>query len=475
MIPVVRLLVCGGVGYSEEAVVEPHLDRKGVVGGDPVDDAFHLAALGLSVERGGVVAATELHYLAVPVLDGLLAAHHISPPQAHLGARRQPEKTLGRIFHEVLPLDVELPRKGDSARAGSLRIVRKVGSLQLLDLVFRPVLDHHPQGIVNAHHAGRGGFELLADAAFELPDIHKAVGPSDADARAEIADRLRRYPAAAEPRQGRHARIVPAGHHVFPNQLLQETLAHHRVAQIKPGEFDLLRPGLGLQLFEKPLVERAMILEFHRANGMGDPLDVIGLSVGPVVGWIDGPGIARTVVGFAPDAVEHRVAHVQVRGGHFNLRPERAGAVRELSGPHPFEEIQIFLHGAVPVRAFASGRGQGAAAFADFLGGLVADEGLAFADQLHRKLVELLEVIRRVIAVRAPVEPEPAHILLDRGDVGEVFRERVGVVETQVALAAVVQGQPEVEADGFGVTNVEETVGLRRKPRGHPTAVFPGG
>jgi len=54
----------------------------------------------------------------------------------------------------------------------------------------------------------------------------------------------------------------------------------------------------------------------------------------------------------------------------------------------------------------------------------------------------------------APVEAEPADVLLDRVDVLNVFFDRIGVVEAQVAAAAVLERHAEIEADGFGVADV---------------------
>ena len=92
--------------------------------------------------------------------------------------------------------------------------------------------------------------------------------------------------------------------------------------------------------------------------------------------------------------------------------------------------------GAVAVRAVLPGLGQRAALRAHLVGRRVVDVGLALADQVLGPLVELLEVVGRVVEVLAPVEAEPAHVALDRVDVLLLFLRRVGVVEAQVAAAA---------------------------------------
>ena len=48
---------------------------------------------------------------------------------------------------------------------------------------------------------------------------------------------------------------------------------------------------------------------------------------------------------------------------------------------------------------------------AHLVGRRVVDIGLAFADQLLGPVVELLEVVRRVMQMLAPVEAEPADVV----------------------------------------------------------------
>ena len=79
------------------------------------------------------------------------------------------------------------------------------------------------------------------------------------------------------------------------------------------------------------------------------------------------------------DAVEHRVAHPDVGRGHVDLRAQRAGAVGELAGLHPGEEVEVLLDGAVAERAFLAGAVGRAAIFVGVLGREVADVGLALS------------------------------------------------------------------------------------------------
>ena len=65
----------------------------------------------------------------------------------------------------------------------------------------------------------------------------------------------------------------------------------------------------------------------------------------------------------------------------------------------------------------------------------------------------------------APVEAEPMHVGLDRVDIFLLFLGRIGIVEAQIALAAEFLGDAEIQADRFGVADMEIAVRLRRKAR----------
>ncbi len=156
-----------------------------------------------------------------------------------------------------------------------------------------------------------------------------------------------------------------------------------------------------------------------------------------VVHRIDAPRVAGAVVVGVADAVQHRIAQVDVGRGHVDLGAQHVGAVGELAGAHAAEQVEVLLDAAVAVRAVGAGLGERAAVGADLVGRVRVDVGLATSDQLLGILVELLEVVRRVVLAVVPVEAEPADVVLDRVDVLDVFLDRIGVVEAQVAGAAV--------------------------------------
>src|ERR1035437_7645768 len=64
-----------------------------------------------------------------------------------------------------------------------------------------------------------------------------------------------------------------------------------------------------------------------------------------------------------------------------------------------------------------------------------------------------------------PRADEPVHIRLDGLDILNVFLRGIGVVQAQVANAAELAGDAEVQADAFRVADVQVAVRLRRKAR----------
>ena len=60
-----------------------------------------------------------------------------------------------------------------------------------------------------------------------------------------------------------------------------------------------------------------------------------------------------------------------------------------------------------------------------------------------------LVVVGRVVEVRPPVVAQPPHRLLDRLLVLDVLLQRVGVVEAQVAAAAVLRARPKFSRIDF--------------------------
>jgi len=178
-----------------------------------------------------------------------------------------------------------------------------VGAVEVLRLLFRVIVDDDFERPQNAHGPGRFFVEVFADAVFQERNIDQVVVFGHADLGAEIPDRLWRVAPPPHPRHGGHARIIPALHIPVSHQVDKPALAQHGVAQVEPGEFNLPRPVAGNQFLDDPVVERAVVFELQRADGMRDALQRVGEAMGEVVHRIDHPPVARPVVRFALDPV----------------------------------------------------------------------------------------------------------------------------------------------------------------------------
>ncbi len=315
---------------------------------------------------------------------------------------------------------------------------------------------------------------MLARAELKKAVFHQIFRPGHADAGAEIADGLGGVAPAAQAAEGGHPGIVPAAHITALDELDQLAFREHGIGEAEARELDLLRM-IHAQGVQHPIVQLAVVDEFERADGMGDPFHRVGQAVREIVHRVDAPFVARAVVLGVADAVERGIAHDHVGGGHVDPGAQDVLAVRELAVTHPMEKIKVFFHGTVAVGAFHARLRQGAPAGPDFLGGLAVHIGLAVADELLGVGIQAVEVVGGVEFAVVPVAAEPMHVFADGIDVFGIFLHRIGIVKAQVAQAAVLAGQAEVDADRLGVADVQVAVGLRGKAGMHLGPETPGG
>ena len=76
---------------------------------------------------------------------------------------------------------------------------------------------------------------------------------------------------------------------------------------------------------------------------MGDALERVLDRMGEVVHRINAPGVAGAVMMESVDAVDDRVAHVEVAGSEVDLGAQRHAAVGELAGSHAAEEVEVWV------------------------------------------------------------------------------------------------------------------------------------
>ena len=253
----------------------------------------------------------------------------------------------------------------------------------------------------------------------------------------------------------------------------QLALAEQGVGEVQAVELDLLRM-IDAESLDVPIVEGAVIFEFQCADGVSDAFDGIALPVGVIVHRVNAPLVAGAVMLGVEDAVHDGIAEIEVGRRHVDFGAEGACAIGEFAGFHAREEVEIFFDAAIAIGALGAGLGERAAVLTDLVGGQVADIRLAGFDQLHRPLVQLAEVVGGVEEAIFPIEAEPADVVDDGIDVLGLLFTRIGVIEAQVGLAAELGRQTEVQANGFGVADVEITVWLRREARVDPSLVLVG-
>ena len=164
------------------------------------------------------------------------------------------------------------------------------------------------------------------------------------------------------------------------------------------------------------------------------------------------------------NTVNNGVAQVHVGRSHVDFRAQTFFSVRIFSVAHFAEQFQVFLRGTRFIGAFLSGLGQRAAGSGDFFGRKVVHKSLAFGNQAFGIGVNGIEKVGSVHFFR-PVVPQPADVALDCFHEFRFFFRRVGIVEEEVALAAVFFRRAEVHQHAFYVPDVQITVGFGRKAR----------
>ncbi len=171
----------------------------------------------------------------------------------------------------------------------------------------------------------------------------------------------------------------------------------------------------------------------------------------------------------AADAIHDRVAQLHVLVLHVDLGPQDRGALGDLAVAHATEQFEILLDRPVTERALDTRIPVAAALRGDRLAVLLVDVGEPLGDEEFGPVVELLEVVARVERLPLDRIAEPPEVGDDAVDVTRVLGVGIGVVETQVADAAELLGDAEVDGDRLGVPDVEVAVRLGREAGLHTT------
>ena len=80
-----------------------------------------------------------------------------------------------------------------------------------------------------------------------------------------------------------------------------------------------------------------MVLELQRTDRVCHPFDRIALAMCEIIHRVNAPLVTRTVMRRTENAIHHRIAEIQIIGGHIDLGPQCPASVREFAFPHPTE------------------------------------------------------------------------------------------------------------------------------------------
>mmetsp|Transcript_476 Transcript_476/g.1572 ORF Transcript_476/g.1572 Transcript_476/m.1572 type:complete len:465 (+) Transcript_476:764-2158(+) len=409
--------------------------------------------------------APELHDLARRVLHDLPDLDHVAVTQFDLAAWSEAEVRVRGVLAEVFPLDPHLAREPHLPRS-HLWNARVVLGLHLLLLALGVVLDDHLQGVQDHHPARHLRVKVVADAILQKGHVGHRDLLGDAHLHDEALERLGSHATPSHTAQRRHARVIPAVHHLCLDQLEQFALGRQVISNVKASKLELQGCLVDRQVCREPVVQLAVRVELHGADGVGDALNGVLLSVGKIVQRINAPLVARAVVALVDYPVDGHVPHAHVGACHVPLHAQHMLTLLVLSVSHLAEELEVFVRCASAELAL---RARGALGF-HLLFRLGVHEGLALLYKVLRPFVQLVEVRGSKVEVLAPIKPQPLDVLLNGLDVLRLLRGRVCVVEAQMAPTAIQLSQGEVDDDGLGVPNVYVPVGLGREARSDDVA-----
>ena len=454
----------GGVLDVEQAIIQHQRGGLGVLGGEPMDGALDLAAVGghtaARLQIGGGVDALDR---AVLVLFDLAALDDIATHEADLTLGLEAEELGRRHLGEVVGVDVDLTGHGNLTGT-QLGLLRVVGQGDHLLLVGGVVVDDHLDGVSDGHAAQGVLIEIVADAGLQLTDIHGVVGVGHACLADEGEQGVGRIAAAAQTLQGGQTGVVPAVHVALLHQLAEVALGHDGVGDVHATEFPLMGLLLKANLLHHPVVQGSVVAELAGAEGVGNALQGVLNGVGEIVHGVYAPLVTLAVMMDVLDAVDDGIAEVGVVRGGVDLGAQGAGAVLKLTVLHALEQLQVLLHASVAVGRLLGGLGAvGALVVGQIVLGQVANVGIALLDELNGELVAFAEIVGAVEHAARGGRAQPLQILADGADELVGLLGRVGVVVAEVEQAAVLVSHVGVDADGLHRADVEITVGLGGK------------
>ena len=214
-----------------------------------------------------------------------------------------------------------------------------------------------------------------------------------------------------------------------------------------------------------------MLYKLQRAPAVGDPLQIVTLSVGEVIHWIGIPFVASTDVGNVQYTVNQRITEQHVRVTHVNLCTKHQCTRLTFPAVHILKQLQVLFYGTLSEGTVCTRTGGGTLLLGNHLCTLFVDIGTTFLNKPYGKVPQLLEIVAGIVDV-SPLESEPLDVLLNALDIFCILLLGVGVIEAEVALSTIFLSQAEVNGDGFGMTDMKVAVRFWRKTGLYPATVL---
>ena len=187
--------------------------------------------------------------------------------------------------------------------------------------------------------------DSFPDTVLQQSGFDFAIRLCHADTGAEIPNGCGRIPAAAQPADGRHARVVPTRNNPLLHQHLQIPLAHDRARQVQAGKFILVRrkmcirdrcgPGIQMLRALQKAVPGVMLIA---SGGIRDLTDILALKDLGIYGAICGKSLYAGTLDLQELSLMHILCHSVV--GHGGQYHGACGAfpVRQLRLRHAFAD-----------------------------------------------------------------------------------------------------------------------------------------
>ena len=208
------------------------------------------------------------------------------------------------------------------------------------------------------------------------------------------------------------------------------------MGNVKAGEFILMGLVLEIYIIHNPIVKRTVIGKLDRTHRMGNALQSVLNGMRKIVKRIYAPRIPLSVVRHMADTENSGITHNKIGRSHIYLCTESLCAIGKFTVLHTLKQLQIFLNASVAPRGFLARLGKSSAVCGHFVCGKIAHVGFSVLYKLNRIFVAFSEIIAAVKYAARRLKAQPGNIVIDTVNVLYVFFSGVGIVITEIELAA---------------------------------------